>query len=59
MERQLREALKKVATDPAVQQTILRAGSPIEYLDAPDFASYWQQDAKAMTVAVQKIGRLE
>lgn len=59
VERQLREALRKVATDAAVQQTVLRAGSPIEYLDAPAFAAYWQQDAKAMTEAVQKIGRLE
>jgi tripartite-type tricarboxylate transporter receptor subunit TctC len=59
VERQLREALKKVAADANVQQTILRAGSPVDYLDAPAFASYWQADAKVMTDAVQKIGRLE
>jgi tripartite-type tricarboxylate transporter receptor subunit TctC len=59
VERRLRDALRKVASDPAVQQTVLRAGSPIEYLDAPAFATYWQQDAKLMTEAVQKIGRLE
>lgn len=55
----LREALRNVAADPGVQQTVLRAGSPIDYMDAPAFAAYWQQDAKLMTDAVQKIGRLE
>ncbi len=59
IQQRLREAARRAATDPAVQQTILRAGSPIDYLDAPDFATYWASDAQAMTAAVQKIGRLE
>jgi tripartite-type tricarboxylate transporter receptor subunit TctC len=59
VEKQLREALRKVANDAAVQQTILRAGSPVDYLDAPEFAAYWQKDSQVMTGAVQKIGRLE
>ncbi|BDB29424.1 tripartite tricarboxylate transporter substrate binding protein (plasmid) [Cupriavidus sp. P-10] len=57
--RQLRDALRRATSDASLQQTVLRAGSPIDYLDAPAFATYWQQDAKAMTEAVQKIGRLE
>jgi tripartite-type tricarboxylate transporter receptor subunit TctC len=57
--QRLREAVRKVAEDTTVQQTILRAGSPIEYLDAPDFERYWQSDAQAMTAAVKLIGRLE
>lgn len=59
VEQQLRDALRKVAADATVQQTVLRAGSPIEYLDAPAFDRYWQHDAKRMTEAVQRIGRLE
>jgi tripartite-type tricarboxylate transporter receptor subunit TctC len=59
IERQLREAMRKVAADPAVQQTILRAGSPVEYMDAPEFNGYWHKDAKVMTDAVRQIGRLE
>ncbi len=55
----LRAAAKKVATDPAVVQTINRAGSPIEYLDAPEFQSYWNADAALMTEAVKKIGKVE
>jgi tripartite-type tricarboxylate transporter receptor subunit TctC len=55
----LRAASKKVAADPAVVQTINRAGSPIEYLDAPEFQSYWTADAALMTEAVKKIGKVE
>ena len=40
-------------------QTINRAGSPIEYLDAPDFQTSWDADAKLMTDAVRKIGKVE
>jgi tripartite-type tricarboxylate transporter receptor subunit TctC len=57
--QRLREATRKVATDPAVQQTVLRSGSPIEYLDAPDFAAYWQKDIQAMAAVVKLIGRVE
>ncbi|WP_290891299.1 tripartite tricarboxylate transporter substrate binding protein [Arenimonas sp.] len=57
--QRLREAARKVAADPAVVGTIGRAGSPIEYLDAPDFTAYWAADAKVMTEAVRKIGKLD
>ena len=57
--QKLRAAAKKVAADPAVVQTINRAGSPIEYLDAPEFQAYWDADAKLMTEAVRRIGKVE
>ncbi|MFZ2648882.1 MAG: tripartite tricarboxylate transporter substrate binding protein [Burkholderiaceae bacterium] len=57
--QKLRAAARKVATDPLVVQTIGRAGSPIEYLDAPEFQSYWDSDAAAMTAAVRAIGKVE
>jgi tripartite-type tricarboxylate transporter receptor subunit TctC len=57
--RRLRAAAAKVAADPAVVQTISRAGSPIEYLDAPEFQTYWDADAKLMTEAVRRIGKVE
>ena len=57
--RKLRAAAQKVAADPAVQQTIGRAGSPLDYLDAPAFQTYWDADAAAMTAAVRKIGKVE
>jgi tripartite-type tricarboxylate transporter receptor subunit TctC len=57
--QRLREAAKKAAADPQVVATINRAGSPIEYLDAPEFQAYWDADAKVMNAALQKIGKVE
>jgi tripartite-type tricarboxylate transporter receptor subunit TctC len=57
--QKLRAAAKKAAADPAVVATINRAGSPIEYLDAPEFQVYWDADAKVMVEAVRKIGKVE
>ncbi|MBV7486264.1 tripartite tricarboxylate transporter substrate binding protein [Bordetella sp. BOR01] len=55
----LREASRKALNDPKVQQTILGAGSPVQYMDAPEFAAYWKTDAQAMARAVQRIGKVE
>ena len=57
--QKLRAAARKVANDPQVIQTINKAGSPLEYLDAPEFQTYWTQDAALMTEAVRKIGKVE
>jgi tripartite-type tricarboxylate transporter receptor subunit TctC len=55
----LRAAAKKAAADANVVAIINKAGSPIEYLDAPEFQSYWDADAKLMVDAVRKIGKVE
>ena len=55
----LREAAHKVAADAQVLATIGRAGSPIEYLDAPEFGAYWAADTKGVIEAVRRIGRLD
>lgn len=57
--QRLRQAAAKVANDPAVRQTVNKAGSPIEYLDAPEFQTYWDADAAVMVRAVRGIGKLE
>jgi tripartite-type tricarboxylate transporter receptor subunit TctC len=57
--QRLRQAAAKVAADPAVRQVVAKAGSPIEYLDAPAFQTYWDADAERMVRAVRAIGRLE
>ena len=57
--QKLRAAAKKVAVDPNVVATVNRAGSPIEYLDAPEFQAYWDADAKVMVDAVRRIGKVE
>jgi tripartite-type tricarboxylate transporter receptor subunit TctC len=57
--QKLRAASRKAAADPAVIATIGKAGSPIEYLDAPEFQAYWDADAKVMAEAVKRIGKVE
>jgi tripartite-type tricarboxylate transporter receptor subunit TctC len=55
----LRAAAAKAAADLAVRQVVAKAGSPIEYLDAPEFQVYWDADAKVMTQVVRRIGKVE
>lgn len=55
----LRKSVQKVVGDPAVQKTVMTSGSPIEYMDAPEFAAYWKQDAMAAAAAVKIMGKLE
>ena len=55
----LRAAAAKAAADPTVRQVIAKAGSPVEYLDAPEFQAYWNADAAEMTKAVQAVGKVE
>jgi tripartite-type tricarboxylate transporter receptor subunit TctC len=55
----LRAAARAAAADPQVIVTIGRAGSPVEYLDAPAFQTYWNADAVVMTEVVKRIGKVE
>jgi tripartite-type tricarboxylate transporter receptor subunit TctC len=55
----LRAAAQAAASDPKVVQTIGGAGTPVLYLDQPEFARYWNADAVRMSDVVRKIGRVE
>jgi tripartite-type tricarboxylate transporter receptor subunit TctC len=57
--RKLRAAAARVAADANVRQVIAKAGSPVEYLDAPEFQTYWDADAAEMTKAVRAVGKVE
>jgi len=57
--QRLRAAARKVAVDAQVQQIIRGAGSPVDYLDAPEFQAYWDADAALMAQVVQRIGKVE
>ncbi|WP_088279828.1 tripartite tricarboxylate transporter substrate binding protein [Ideonella sp. A 288] len=57
--QRLRAAARRAAADPQVLATIQRAGSPVEYQDAPEFQAYWDQDIATMVDAVRKIGKVE
>ena len=55
----LREATKKAVEDPDFRATMARVNSPVQYLDAPEFAKYWAADAKRLAEVVKVIGKVE
>jgi tripartite-type tricarboxylate transporter receptor subunit TctC len=55
----LREAAKAAANDPRVKEVLLTAGSPIQYMDAPEFQSYVDADAAKMADVVKRVGKVE
>jgi len=55
----LREAAKLAATDERVRSVITGAGSPIQYMDAPEFKVYWDKESGQMVDVVKKIGKVE
>ena len=55
----LREAASAAANDPRVKEVMLTAGSPIQYLDSPEFQRYVDADAAKMADVVKRIGKVE
>ncbi|MDH2235101.1 tripartite tricarboxylate transporter substrate binding protein [Pigmentiphaga sp. GD03639] len=55
----LREAVRKVTAQQGLQQVFLNLGSPIDYMDAPEFAAYWKTDAERVQAAVRRIGKVD
>ncbi|SMC68307.1 tripartite tricarboxylate transporter substrate binding protein [Polynucleobacter kasalickyi] len=55
----LRAASKAAVNDEKVKMVLEGAGSPIQFLDAPEFQKYWDNDAKKMSDIVKKIGKVE
>ncbi len=53
----LRDAARRAAADERVVRTIGTAGTPIQYLDAPQFAKFVQEDAATMAAVVRRIGK--
>ena len=55
----LRDAARAAANDPKVKEVLGTAGSPIQYLDSPEFQKYVDADAAKMSDVVKKIGKVE
>ena len=55
----LREAVKSAATSEEFKHAMEKVSTPVSYLDAPEFAKYWERDARRLAVAVEKIGKVE
>jgi len=56
---QLRKAMADAVKAPEVVKTFDTAGSPVAYLDAPEFAKFVADDSARLIAAVKKIGKVE
>jgi tripartite-type tricarboxylate transporter receptor subunit TctC len=55
----LRDAARKGVEDPDFKAIMAKLETPINYLDAPEFQKFWDNDAKRLGVAVQRVGKVE
>lgn len=55
----LRKAAREIQQDPSFIHSFITLQTPLAYLDAPAFRSYWDADARKMAEVVQRIGKVE
>ncbi len=55
----LRDAARRAVEDADFKTAMSRVNSPIQYLDAPEFAKYWDADAKRLAAVVKVVGKVE
>jgi tripartite-type tricarboxylate transporter receptor subunit TctC len=55
----LRQAMAQTLKSPDVTKNFESAGSPVAYLDAPEFAKFVAEDSARLIAAVKKIGKVE
>jgi tripartite-type tricarboxylate transporter receptor subunit TctC len=55
----LRAAVREAATSAEFKATMEKVATPVSYLDAPAFRSYWERDAARLKTALEKIGKVE
>jgi tripartite-type tricarboxylate transporter receptor subunit TctC len=54
-----RAETKKAAASEQFKSAIHNIGDEVAYLDQPEFAKFWDEDAKRVEAAVQSIGRVQ
>jgi tripartite-type tricarboxylate transporter receptor subunit TctC len=55
----LREAAKFAVDDSAFQSALAKVETPVQYLDQPQFRTFWDADAHKLADVVRKIGKVE
>jgi tripartite-type tricarboxylate transporter receptor subunit TctC len=55
----LREAMAQAVKSPEAIKTFETAGSPVAYMDAPEFSKFIETDSARLVAAVKRIGRVE
>jgi len=57
-QHKLRAAVRAAVADPLFSGAMAKVRTPINYLDAPEFQQFWFSDAKRLSAAVHKIGKV-
>ena len=57
--KKLRDTVRATAQDPDLKSAVDKLETPIAYMDAPEFQKFWDKDAKMLTDAIKRIGRIE
>jgi tripartite-type tricarboxylate transporter receptor subunit TctC len=55
----LRAAVREAANSAEFKGAMEKVQTPVSYLDAPAFRTYWEKDAARLKVALEKIGKVE
>jgi len=55
----LRAAVREAATSAEFKGAMEKVSTPVNYLDAPAFRTYWERDAARLKIALEKIGKVE
>jgi tripartite-type tricarboxylate transporter receptor subunit TctC len=55
----LRAAVRAAVEDPTFKNALAKVETPIQYLDQPQFRTFWDADARKLATVVQKIGKVQ
>ena len=55
----LRDAARATASDSRFVSALATVETPVQYLDAPELAKFWEADAQKLGEAVRRVGKLE
>jgi tripartite-type tricarboxylate transporter receptor subunit TctC len=55
----LRDAARKAVEDNDFKAMMAKVNSPVQYLDAPEFMKFWQNDATRLAAVVKVVGKVE
>jgi tripartite-type tricarboxylate transporter receptor subunit TctC len=54
----LRDGVRKAVSDAEFKDQMAKVNSPVKYLDAPEFAKYWDADARRLAAVVKVVGKV-
>jgi tripartite-type tricarboxylate transporter receptor subunit TctC len=55
----LRDTVRRAVEDTDFKTAMARVNSPVNYMDAPEFAKYWDADAKRLAAVVKVVGKVD